>query len=557
MNRTLPNRRMSEHPDLDQLKRQAKELLKAFVAGTSEAVTEVKAHYDHADPAAFALHDAQLVVARGYGFESWPKLKAYVDGVTVARLAEAVRAGDIGEARRMLQARPELANMAMSYGDEHRPIHFAVMSRLPDMVRLLMQHGASAREGIDPHRPATTAWMLAKDRGYDEIVAIIEDEERRQESPDAEEEQPEQLQGDEAFREAVARGDLEWLRARHAEGTLTNPIRWRDGGLLTVAVENNRADILNLLLDYGFDPNERVSLGEGDWVAYSQGYPLWTCAALGSRELAEMLLARGADPNVHVDSSGSAVHSAYSHKQWEMVDLLRRHGGEVTADTAAIYRQTHLIREMLAGSRADPAEVLRFGAMGGAPEIVSMALERIDWPRDDPRWFRVLMEPLYFWHHIPWLYAGNKDFDRTTYLTCFRLMLQQCEPNVIGSFGRTVLHEVAAMRDHITEEETAPFAEALLNAGAKVGRRDDILKSTALGWACRWGRSRVAALMLEHGADPVEEDAEPWARPRAWAEKHGHAQVVELLSLRLRDRDSSGALQLAPADQPSPQRVKD
>jgi ankyrin repeat protein len=527
--RTLPTRRMSDHPDLDQLKRQAKELLKAFLAGEPGAAAEVKAHYDRADPAAFALHDAQLAIARSYGFESWPKLKAYVDGVNVARLADAVRARDIAAVRRMLQSRPELADMAMSYGDEHRPIHFAVMNRSREMVRLLMQHGASAREGIHPHRSATTAWMLAKERGYDEIAAIIEDEENRQKPPDGEPPQPEEINGDEEARDAVAQGNLEWVRARHAAGALTNPVRWRGGGLLTVAVEHDRPDILTLLLDYGFDPNERVSLGEGDWVAYSQGYPLWTCAALGRRELAEILLARGADPNVHVDSSGSAVYSAYSHKQWEMVDLLLRHGGEVTPDIAAIYRQTNPIREMLAGGKADPAEVLRFGASGCAPEIVGMALERIDWPRDDPRWFRMLTQPLYFWHHIPWLYAGNKDFDRESYLTCFRLILERCDPNASGSFGRTVLHEVAAMYDHITEEETAPFAEALLNAGAKTGGRDDILKSTALGWACRWGRAKVAGLMLEHGADPIEGDAEPWARPRAWAEKRGHAEIVALL----------------------------
>ena len=40
----------------------------------------------------FALHDAQLVLARAYGFGSWPKLEAYVDGVTVQRLADAVTA---------------------------------------------------------------------------------------------------------------------------------------------------------------------------------------------------------------------------------------------------------------------------------------------------------------------------------------------------------------------------------------------------------------------------------------------------------------------------------
>ena len=44
--------------------------------------------------------------------------------------------------------------------------------------------------------------------------------------------------------------------------------------------------------------------------------------------------------------------------------------------------------------------------------------------------------------------------------------------------------------------------------------RDDILESTPLRWACRWGRAGVAKVMLERGADPVEVDAEPWARPR-------------------------------------------
>ena len=536
----LPTRRMRERPDLEQLKRQAKQLLRRLVAGEAEAVAEVNAHYRAADASTFALHDAQLVVARSYGFESWPKLKSYVDGVTVKRLADAVRTDDLAQVRAMLQARPELADLTMSYGDEHRPIHYAVMKRSPEMVRLLMRHGANARHGIPPHRDATAAWTIAKERGYQEIVAIIEEEELRRGEPGSAA-RPEVI-GDEAARAAVASGDMEWLRARLAEGSLVNPIRWDGGGLLTVAVRHNRPEMLPLLLDFGFDPDERVSSGEGDWVAYSQGYPLWYCAALGRREMAEMLLQRGANPNVHVDSSGSAVYSAYSHKQWDMVELLRRHGGVVSADTAAIYRQTDLARQMLADEargklpegivapgKPVAEELLRFGASGGDPEIVRMALERIDWPRDDPRWFRSLTEPLYFWHHIPWLYAGNRELDRGTYLPCFRLILERCDPNLIGSFGRTVLHEVAAMREHVTEEEAAAFAQALLEAGARMDVRDDILKSTPLGWACRWGRAGVASVILKRGADPVEADAEPWARPRAWAEKMGHGGVLTVL----------------------------
>ena len=74
-----PTRSMRENPDLDQIKRQAKELLKAFRAGDRAAVDEVNTHYRDADASKFALHDAQLVIARAYGFESWPKLVKRID----------------------------------------------------------------------------------------------------------------------------------------------------------------------------------------------------------------------------------------------------------------------------------------------------------------------------------------------------------------------------------------------------------------------------------------------------------------------------------------------
>lgn len=531
MKQNLATRKMRAHPDLEQLKRQAKELLRDYTAGKAAATAEVNAHYRGADPAMFALHDAQLALARSYGFESWTKLKAYVDGVTVRRLAEAIRAGNLTTVRRMLRARPEIADLTMSYGDEHRPIHFAVMKQSPELVRLLMRYGASARAGIHPHRDATAAWTIARERGYQEIVATIEDEERRRQPAEPADEPESVPFGDEAARAAVAGGDTAWLRARHAAGALSNPVRWDDGGLLTVAVEHNRMECLLLLLEFGFDPDERVSSGEGDWVAYSQGFPLWNCAAKGRLAMAEVLLRHGASPNVHVDSSGSAVYSAYSHRQWEMVALLRRHGGVVSPDIACIYRQTEVVREMLAGDGAAALadESIRFAASGGDPEIVRLLLEHIAWPRDDDRWFRCLTEPLSFWHHIPWLYAGNKSFSRTTYLECFRLILARSGPNVIGGFNRTALHEVAAMGDHVTEEEAAAFARELLDDGAATDVRDEILQCTPLAWACRWGRASVVRVLLERGADALEVSAEPWARPRAWAEKMGHSGILKIL----------------------------
>ena len=546
MKQKLSIRRMRQHPDLEQLKRQSKELLAALRAADAAAVNEVTACYDDPQLATFALHDAQLVIARSYGFDSWPKLKAYVDGVTIRRLVEAVSNGAIERVRAMLKARPELANMAVSYGDEHRAIHYAVIHRQPEITRLLMRKGANARAGIDPHRDATSAWTLARERAYDDIVAIIQEEENRRAEPAHESTIAPAVELDNAERTAVANGDLQWLRSRRAEGKLANHVRWSDGGLLTVAVRNNRPEVLAFLLDEcKFDPDERVSGGEGDWVAYSQGHPLWNAAAMGLSEIANLLLDHGANPNVHVDSSGSPVHSAYSHKQWKMVDLLRARGGLVTADTAALYRETELAREILAAEERGifprnitPTEgsvvedLLRFGGDGGATEIVRMALERVDWPRQDVRWFRMLAAPLTFCHHLPWLHAGNKDLDRSGYLECFQLVLGACDANVIGSFGRTILHEIAAMRDWITEDEVAAFGRAALEAGARTDYRDDILKSTPLGWACRWGRIKLVRLLMEYGAVPEEKDAETWAQPLAWAQKMGHGKIASLLTRR-------------------------
>jgi hypothetical protein len=51
-------------------------------------------HYRDARAETFALHDAQLVIARAYGFESWPRLKAHVDGLTAKQFISAVRDND-------------------------------------------------------------------------------------------------------------------------------------------------------------------------------------------------------------------------------------------------------------------------------------------------------------------------------------------------------------------------------------------------------------------------------------------------------------------------------
>jgi len=72
----------------------------------------------------------------------------------------------------------------------------------------------------------------------------------------------------------------------------------------------------------------------------------------------------------------------------------------------------------------------------------------------------------------------------------------------------------------------------VLDAGARLDVRDGLLKSTPLGWACRWGRIELVRLFMDRGGTSVEADAESWATPRAWAEKMNRPDVLAELRKR-------------------------
>src|SRR5215831_1737565 len=144
MSQKPPTRAMRENPDIEQLKRQAKELFEAYRASSPEAAAEVAAYHRASSdgkttPETFALHDAQFVLARSYGFESWPKLKAAVDGVTAAKLHAAVENGDLKTAREMLRRGPEIVDLGRG---EMRALHMAVLRCDLEMTRLLLEFGA-------------------------------------------------------------------------------------------------------------------------------------------------------------------------------------------------------------------------------------------------------------------------------------------------------------------------------------------------------------------------------------------------------------------------------
>ena len=97
MSRTpsAPTRSLPVRPSLAQLKKQAKDLLKAFRAGEPAAADEIALFEQRPDHAQFSLVDAQRVLARAYGFSSWTKLRQHVEGIHAAAFCAAVEAGDV------------------------------------------------------------------------------------------------------------------------------------------------------------------------------------------------------------------------------------------------------------------------------------------------------------------------------------------------------------------------------------------------------------------------------------------------------------------------------
>lgn len=646
-----PTRVMRENPDIDQLRRQARELLEAYRAQSPDAVLEVDAHHRTATPETFALHDAQFVLARSYGFESWPKLKAAVEGVTTKRLHQAVQKGDLGAVRALLARRPEIVDLLREgpSGFEIRAIHIAVMAHDVEMTRLLLEAGADTREGIWPNRDATSPRTIAEERGYDEIVALMtaHEEKRGARSVNAYDDAVRRLRdammtgGEEAviavfesepglagmcppdgvtmLHRAAQYGLLrvaKWLLDHGADvNKRSQPDFWRwkgrtplelavweyaaDSGrslgaearsakaaareamaalliergaeltplaaaalgrwdylascapdslqgkaVLQAAVRGDRFDVLRRLLETGLDPNERMQLGQLEEQTFSSGGPLLEAVNTGRIDMARLLLAHGADPNASVFTSGSATAAAYNGgsprthaADQAMIDVMVQHGGRIDAAAVGYLRNVELARRVLEGdidthleSGACSGETVEAILWGGASsrsaEIVRMALERIDWPRDDPRWFWMLWRPL----------PGHRDLDEAEQAdsrATFRLILERCDPNLRApESGQTMLHEVIA-RDHGVG---VSLATMLLDAGARTDIRDEFLKSTPLGWACRWGRVELVKLLLARGVDPIEREAEPWAAPLAWAERRQHAGIASILRQHGADR---------------------
>lgn len=134
-----PLRHLTVRPNLTQLKRQAKDLLKAVRAGEPDALAEYGASHPHPETAAHArLADAQLALARSYGLTGWPRL------VEACQMTHAIWTNDIETVRRLVIQNPKLLveDARGIGGNWGPPLSYAANLGRIEMIQMLRSFGA-------------------------------------------------------------------------------------------------------------------------------------------------------------------------------------------------------------------------------------------------------------------------------------------------------------------------------------------------------------------------------------------------------------------------------
>ena len=464
--------------DLGQLRQQAKDWLRRGRSGDPEALDLLRQLHPRgkelaADPSRLRLADAQLALARGYGFPSWPKLREHLrmvepwrrnphrlgertdpadellrlacltygadDGIRPVRAASLLAAnpelaganiftaaatGSVSHLRRFLAADPAAA---LTEGGPHSwpPLLYLCFSRIPDAPPERSSLGCAARlldAGADPN--AGFLWE-GLPPPFTALTGAFGGGEDRANQP------PHQ------HANALARMLLD-------AGADPN-----DGQALYNRMFEASDEHLHLLFEYG--------LGKGDggpWrrrLGAAQQSPqqmladqlIWAVQS-GRSERVAILLAHGVDPNAA--GSGHPTHEGRSAYEW----ALRTGSKEVAALLAAAGARPprsgiDAVDRFLAAALGEDADAVRkadaavrAAAIQRRPGAVAQALDL-----HRPGAIRLLVE------------AGF---------------------SVHGDGGTTPLHLAAYEGD-------LELARLLVSLGADPDRRDPAFGSTPAGWA--------------------------------------------------------------------------
>jgi hypothetical protein len=332
----MPTRLLPASPDLARLEQQARDLLREREARSLQSLQRIREFHPHFHDvinddiidAPFQLDDAQLTIAREYGFASWPRLTAFVEDphgddvrrpahlrVTDPLFRHAIDLMDAGAAdalRALLRAHPALASQRVllegtNYFREPSLLEFVAENptrngRLPrnaaDIAHTIIDAGAkNDRRALDEALALVSSSKVARESGVqNDLIRVLcaagADPNHATPSP--------LLYGEFAAVEELIRcGARVGLIVASATGRLAEaaaalpeadePERLQ---ALALATQFGHLDIVRLLIEAGVDPN-RFSPG-----GHSHATPLHQAALNNRVDIARYLVEHGARTDI-------------------------------------------------------------------------------------------------------------------------------------------------------------------------------------------------------------------------------------------------------------------
>jgi ankyrin repeat protein len=518
----MTSKQLPERPNLEQLKNQAKSLLRSAQAKEPTALERFRIlpamaslPLDRLQAMELALHQAQSVIAREYGFKSWRELHEHVEEQSLsfaAAVEEFVRCAT-GSARdrafRLLTRYPAIAHASL-----HTEL---VLGDSEAVARRLQEHPETATQtgGVQNWEPLlyvchTFLSHEAPERAVG-LVAIARDLLARGANPNAE---------------------YHWNWHRELPRTAL----W--GALCAV----NHLPLAEALLERGANPTDGVSThitaGSGNLPALELlnrfglnvngipgGVPPLRYILSWARNTTGVawLLEHGANPNLPWAEPGDApLHIAAQRWDVPMVELLVRNGADIhlqnrdgrTAHTlAALYGNQDIAAWLLAHGAKDGLSSLEKFVSACTRGDQAHAVEML---RANPGLRGELRREHHLMMHVP---AERGD------VAALEAMLE-CgfDPNAKDNEGVTPLHR-AAMAGR-TEA-----VRLLLAHGASVNALDGMFSATPLVWATEgWthgahgGDHLGAARLLIAAGSPLE-----WNPPEKAPDPEGTQEQLAAL----------------------------
>ena len=479
-------RPLPPNPNLEKQRKLAKALARDYWRGKAGAVERVCAlHPKPPAPEEFVLSDAQLVIARGYGFAGWPQMKRKIESLTkspVELFKAAVKAGDVDHVRQLLQSHPVLVSKInepmFSFGSS--AVHIARANL--DLLDLLLAHGAdlNARTSwdkggfgvLEQAEPDEAAPLIARGAKIDVWAAAN--------------------LGMMATLEALITGDPSLVHAKGGDGK--RPLHFA-----------RTVDIANFLLDHGAEidacdedhdstPAQHL-IGDrpdvaGFLVAQGARSDLLLAAALGDAALARR----------HLDTDPSAIAMRVDRDWFPMIDT-GPNGGHIYQWTLGF----HVSAFDVARKRGH-ADVLDLLLKRASP--LDRLLDAL-WCGDNARVGAILAaDPQLISHASEKVLHQVADAARNNNLVAVRDMLRRGFPvTALSQHGAMPLHWAAF-------HGNAAMVEDILRYNPPIDAQDRQFQGTVVGWLIHgalnpWGLSTgrhgdCAHLLLEAGAQVNE-----------------------------------------------------